>query len=197
MVFDYGKFRKAKAIEKANKCKWLLLEPNLTEESGIYILTRVDENNPAIRYAYIGQAKHILTRLAQHLVGYQHIDLSLKKRGLYDSKNLYGWQVSVALCDITDLDDLERSYITQYAELGYQLYNKTIGGQDEGKTAIESAVASPKGYYDGKKKGYADAKKYCRIMFIKYLDFTAKKDGKIFEKKYNEFKEWLKEDGNS
>lgn len=39
-------------------------------------MVRTDENG--FRYAYIGQAVHILTRLAQHLVGYQHIDLSLK-----------------------------------------------------------------------------------------------------------------------
>ena len=70
-------FKKAKAIEKKNKEKWLALNPALNEKSGIYLLTRRDANG--IKYAYVGQAKHILTRLAQHLVGYQHIDLSLKK----------------------------------------------------------------------------------------------------------------------
>ena len=89
---DYKKFRQAKAIEEKNKQKWLALNPKLDEDSGIYILIRQDENG--FKYAYIGQAKHILTRLAQHLTGYQHIDLSLKKHGLFDPKeNHYGWHV--------------------------------------------------------------------------------------------------------
>ena len=78
---DYKKFRQAKAIEAKNKRKWLALNPKLDESSGIYILRRQDENG--FRYAYVGQAKRILTRLSQHLSGYQHIDLSLKSHGLY------------------------------------------------------------------------------------------------------------------
>ena len=70
-------FRQAKAIESKNKKRLLAINPKLNEQSGIYFLTRVDEDG--FKYAYVGQAKHILTRLAQHLVGYQHIDLSLKK----------------------------------------------------------------------------------------------------------------------
>lgn len=27
------------------------------------------------------------------LVGYQHIDLSIKKHGLYSEENLYGWKI--------------------------------------------------------------------------------------------------------
>ena len=49
------------------------------EDSGIYVFTR-QENG--FKYAYVGQAKHILTRLAQHLNGYQHIDLSIKNTAL-------------------------------------------------------------------------------------------------------------------
>ena len=82
---DYKKFRQAKAIEAKNKQKWLALNPMLDESSGIYILTRQDENG--FRYAYVGQAKRILTRLSQHLSGYQHIDLSLKSHGLYSEDN--------------------------------------------------------------------------------------------------------------
>ena len=36
---------RAKAIEKKNKEKWLKLNPTLTEDSGIYVLTRKDEND--------------------------------------------------------------------------------------------------------------------------------------------------------
>ena len=72
---DYQKFKKAKAIEKKNKERLLKVNPKLNEDSGIYFLTRIDENG--FKYAYIGQAVHLITRLSQHLVGYQHIDLSL------------------------------------------------------------------------------------------------------------------------
>lgn len=68
-------------IEQKNKKKLLEVEPRLDDKSGIYFLTRTDENG--FKYAYIGQAKHILTRLSQHMVGYQHIDLSIKKHGFY------------------------------------------------------------------------------------------------------------------
>ena len=84
-------WKQVKAIESVNKKKFLELNNKLNNDSGIYILTRIDENG--FRYAYIGQAKHILTRLAQHMVGYQHIDLSLKNHGLYSDKNEYGWNV--------------------------------------------------------------------------------------------------------
>ena len=46
---DYKKFIQAKAIEAKNKQKWLALNPRLDESSGIYILTRQDENG--FRYA--------------------------------------------------------------------------------------------------------------------------------------------------
>ena len=75
---DYQKFKKAKAIEKKNKERLLKVNPKLNEDSGIYFLTRIDENG--FKYAYIGQAIHLITRLSQHLVGYQHIDLSLENR---------------------------------------------------------------------------------------------------------------------
>ena len=72
---DYNKFKQAKAIEAKNKKRLLEVNPYLNEGSGIYFLTRTDENG--FKYAYVGQAVHILTRLAQHMVGYQHIDLSI------------------------------------------------------------------------------------------------------------------------
>lgn len=70
-------YRKAMAIEAKNKKRILAVNPKVDDNSGIYFLIRMDEDG--ILYAYIGQAKHLLTRLAQHLSGYQHIDLSLKK----------------------------------------------------------------------------------------------------------------------
>ena len=58
--------------------------PKANENSGIYVFTR-EENG--FKFAYIGQAKHVITRLAQQLNSYQHIDLSLKKHGFYTLDN--------------------------------------------------------------------------------------------------------------
>ena len=68
------------AILKKNKEQWLQYY-SIKDESGIYILTRYDLDN-GFKFAYVGQAKKVLTRLAEHLMGYQHIDLSLKKHGI-------------------------------------------------------------------------------------------------------------------
>ena len=64
--------RKVKAIEAQNKKKILSVNPNVNDNSGIYFITRKDEDG--IKYAYVGQSNNILTRLAQHLAGYQHIN---------------------------------------------------------------------------------------------------------------------------
>lgn len=186
---------RAKMILETSKKRWLKINPNLTESSGIYILTRIDENG--IKYAYIGQAKHILTRLAQHLTQYQHIDLSLKKHKLFDeNKNPYGWQVDYYLTLESELDEYERKFIKEYAEKGYQLRNKTAGGQNVGKVGIDDNKAS-KGYYDGLKQGYKNCLKDIREYFEKYLTFSViddkkalKKNGEvkeIYSRKYVEF----------
>ena len=85
-------YRQIYARLNDSKDRILKVNSTVTEESGIYILTREDENG--FKYAYIGQAKHTLTRLAQHLQGYQHIDLSIKKHKLFDKeKNPQGWNI--------------------------------------------------------------------------------------------------------
>jgi hypothetical protein len=67
MSFNYKGFQRAKAIENANKRKLLALFPHLQERAGIYVLLRTNEEG--VKYAYVGQAKNVLTRLAQHLIG--------------------------------------------------------------------------------------------------------------------------------
>ena len=95
--------QKVKAIESQNKRKILSVNQNVDESSGIYFLTRADDNG--IQYAYIGQAKHLLTRLAQHLSGYQHIDLSLKKHGMFSEGNVYGWKINFLHYPEDELDE--------------------------------------------------------------------------------------------
>lgn len=178
-------YYRAKLILESNKKRWLKLNPNLPDSAGIYILTRVDE--AGLKYAYIGQAKHILTRLAQHLTQYQHIDLSLKKHKLYSENNPYGWKVDYCMTLEMELDEYERKFIREYAEKGYQLRNKTAGGQDVGKLGIDEIRAS-KGYHDGLKQGYQNCLRDIRVYFDKYLSFEIKKNKESL-KKSGEFKE--------
>ena len=166
-------WKQVKAIESVNKKKFLELNNELNNDSGIYMLTRIDENG--FKYAYIGQAKHILTRLAQHMVGYQLIDLSLKNHGLYSDKNEYGWNVIHYNCSEEELDDKEQYYIKEYADNGFQLRNKTSGSQGKGKTKINEFKPS-KGYQDGLKQGYKNASKEISNLFDKHLDYLKKSD---------------------
>ena len=144
--------RQRYAIESKNRKRLLEVNPSLTDESGIYFLTRTDENG--FRYAYIGQAVHILQRLAQHLVGYQHIDLSIKKHGLYADDNPHGWKIGFLNFPISELDKQEQHYIKAYADYGYQLRNKTSGSQGEGKAQIDE-YRPEKGIVTGKQIGRA------------------------------------------
>lgn len=143
-------YRKAMAIESKNKKRILEINPHVDDGSGIYFLTRMDEDG--IRYAYIGQAKHMLTRLAQHLSGYQHIDLSMKSHGLYSAENIYGWKIGFLHYPVDKLDKWEQYWIKCYADKGYQLRNKTAGGQGDGKKQI-AEYRPGKGYRDGLAQG--------------------------------------------
>lgn len=183
--------RKAKAIEANNKKRLLAVNPNLDERSGIYFLTRKDENG--FSYAYIGQAKKILTRLAQHLSGYQHIDLSLKKHGLYSSENVYGWKIGFNHYQIDKLDDAEQYYIRLYANNGYQLRNKTAGGQGEGKAKIDD-YRPAKGYRDGIAQGRKNLAKELTNIIDKHLCISIKeekKNNKVSIKAFEKFNDLL------
>lgn len=184
-------FRQIKAIEAKNKKRLLELNPNLDEASGIYILLREDENG--MKYAYIGQSKHILTRLAQHLVGYQHIDLSLKKHGFQSELNKYGWRVGFVHCPETELDEMEKKLIHSYASAGYQLRNKTAGGQGEGKTQIDDHRPA-KGYRDGLVQGRKALARELKHIIEKHLTVelkTEKKANKVSQKALEKFNDLL------
>ena len=188
---SYQHIAKAKAIEKKNKERWLGVNSSLDDDSGIYFLTREDENG--IKYAYIGQAKHILTRLAQHLDGYQHIDLSLKKHGLYSIGNPHGWRVGFLHCSVMDLDELEKDYIKMYANHGYQLRNKTAGGQGSGKSQIDE-YRPQKGYRDGIEQGRKAIARELKDIMDKHLTVelkTEKKANKTSQRMYEKFMELL------
>ena len=183
--------RKAKAKEAKNKKRLLAIDPYLDEGSGIYFLVRKDENG--IKYAYIGQAKHLLTRLAQHLSGYQHIDLSLKKHGLYSSENIYGWKIGFLHFQISELDFMEKKFIQMYSNNGYQLRNKTAGGQGEGKTQIDD-YRPAKGYRDGIAQGRKNLAKELTNIIDKHLCISLKeekKNNKVSIKAFEKFNDLL------
>lgn len=190
---SYQNIAKAKAIEAKNKKRLLEVNPKLDDKSGIYFLTRVDEDG--FKYAYIGQAKHILTRLAQHLVGYQHIDLSLKKHNLYSADNPYGWKIGFMHFPICQLDEKEQHYIKMYADNGYQLRNKTSGSQGVGKTQIDE-YRPQKGYRDGLKQGRLNLARELKGIIDKHLVVSLKPEkatNKVSIKQFEKFKELLEE----
>ena len=181
--------RQVKAIEAEYKRK-ILAVCDVPDRSGIYAFVRAENG---IRYAYVGQAKHLLTRLAQHLGGYsQHIDLSLKKRGLWGERNMTGWKIRFIECPEEELDAAEQRYIKEYANKGFQMYNSTIGGQGSGKVAL-GEQKSPKGYRDGLAQGWLNAQRYVARLFSKHLDYRQKSDkpNKNQEKAAKKFAEFL------
>lgn len=190
---NYQSIRQAKSIEQNNKKRLLEVNPKLDEESGIYFLTRIDENG--FKYAYIGQAVHILTRLSQHLVGYQHIDLSLKKHGLYANNNPCGWKIGFLHFPKSELDKQEQHYIKAYADYGYQLRNKTSGSQGEGKAQIDDYKPS-KGYRDGIQQGRKNLARELSNIAKKHLKIELREDkanNKVSQKQFEKFNELLKE----
>ena len=190
-------FKQIKAIEKSNKQRLLKLVPDLTEESGVYILTR-EENG--FKYAYIGQAKHLLTRLADHLKAScgiytkntQYIDNSITKHGLMTKDNPTGWDITAVKLDEAELDQTEQKLIKWYANAGYQLRNKTAGGQGEGK--FEIAETRPRRtYQEGVKQGYKKAQKEVAKLFEKNLTFSIQgKENKNKLKAYEKFEQFVR-----
>ena len=182
-----------KAIEKKNRERLLKVNPNLNDRSGIYFLTRTDEND--ISYFYIGQAVNIIQRMCGHLTGYQHIDLSVKKRGFYSEENPYGWKLNFINYPKSELDKMEQYWILEYTKKGYQCrYNKTAGGQGEGKEKINEFKPS-RGYRDGLKQGEKNLARELSSIAEKHLKIEIredKKNNKISQRQYEKFMDLLK-----
>ena len=195
---NYRNIVKAKAIEKQNKERLLKVNPKLNERSGIYCLRRTDENG--FRFAYIGQAVKILTRLASHMTGYeQHIDLSLRKHKLYDEqKNPHGWRVEFLNFPESELDEKEKYYIKLYADKGYQLRNVSLGGQGENRASGSIGERkAPKGYMQGIQQGKKVLARELSSIAEKHLKIEIredKKNNKVSQKQFEKFKELMNED---
>lgn len=183
--------RRIKAIEKANKERILKVNPNIPERSGIYFLLRKDED---FKFAYVGQAKNLLQRLAEHLRGYQHIDLSIKKHGLFSADNPTGWNIYYLEYAENELDEQEQRYIKSYANAGYQMRNHESGGK-AGKITLENRKAN-KTYQQGLAQGYLNARKDIKKLFDKHLAFSTKTNppNKNQEKAFEKFLAFIKID---
>ena len=182
-------YRQLYAIKKANKERILKVCPNCPERSGIYFLLREEGG---FKFAYIGKAKTLLSRLADHLQGYtQHIDRSLKKHGLWSEENPAGWTINFLEFSESELNEKEQYYIQKYANAGYQLRNVESGG-NLGKTDIGERKPAKK-YFDGVEQGKKNAQKFVANLFEKHLDYKPKKTPptKLQERAMQKFKDFL------
>lgn len=192
-------YRQIMAIKAENEKRILRVCPDAKKESGIYCFYRINEQG--FKFAYIGLAtKSVLTRLAEHLSGYnQHIDLSIRKYGLYDEeKNEYGYKIKVlCYCPADECNEKEQYYIKQYADEGWQLRNVTGGSQGEGKFNLNEGK-SPKGYREGLDKGYQNARRDVAKLFEKNLTYSINgKDGKFKQRAYEKFTEFINVNNNT
>ena len=160
--------------------------PNATHESGIYCFTRVDEDG--FKFAYVGLAsKSLLTRLGEHLVGYQHIDLSIKKHGLYSQENPHGYKVDILCkCPAEECNEKEQYYIKKAADAGFQLKNSTTGSQGKGKKGLENG-RPVRGYWDGVSQGEKRLAQELKHIIDTHLVISLKKETKTSRKALEKF----------
>lgn len=181
---------KAKAIEAYNRKQLLKVNPDLTDESGIYFLTRIQPEG------YIGQARHITQRLCQHMAGYdQYIDRSIRAHGLYSEDNPYGYKVNFLPFPENKLDEMEQYYIQKYLDNGYRLKNKTAGSQGVGKVKIADFKPA-KGYRDGIAQGRKSLARELSSIIDKHLTVELKpekQNNKTSQKMFEKFKGLLEE----
>jgi hypothetical protein len=99
--------------------------------------------------------------------------LSIKKHGLWSEKNPTGYKIHFLEFAENMLDEMEKKYIKQYANAGYQMRNSTAGSQGKGKHGLDNARPS-RGYYDGIEQGYKNAQRYVADLFTKHLAYKPK-----------------------
>ena len=85
---------------------------------------------------------------------------------------------------------MERFYIKQAADEGYQLKNANKGSQGNGKKGLESGRPA-KTYHDGLKQGYLNARREVAHWFDLHLNVSMKKPTKNAEKAYKKFLEFI------
>ena len=110
-------------------------------------------------------------------------------------ENPYGWKLVFNTCKKEDLDENEKATIKHYAEKGFQLYNKTAGGQGTGKAKINE-YRPPKTYHDGILQGKKMLARELANIAEKHLEIgikEGKKGNKISINALHKFNELLDE----
>ena len=193
---QYRNIAKAKAIGQKTRERLLKVDRKLNDNPGIYFLLR-QENG--FKFAYIGQARtSVMQRLCSHMAGYQqHIDLSLKRHGLYSEDNPTGWRVEFLNFPSEQLDELEKTYIKQYADAGYQLRNVSVGGQGSERDSGQIGERKPaKGYMQGVQHGKQVLARELSSIIDKHLTVTLREDktnNKTSQRMLEKFKELIDE----
>lgn len=140
------------------------------KKSGIYRWCRFDEHG---QYCwYVGKAKNILRRTAQHIIDSQsHLDKSIKKHGFCDKKNNpNGWWLEIVMrCKETELDNLEQYCIELERQGGGIMYNVESGG-----TTGKTIIGERKQRRDVKWK--AEAKNKVLADYREYFDLQPKEN---------------------
>ena len=165
--------------------------PTCPERPGIYAFSRTDQET-GLRFCYIGQAsKSILARCAQQLQEYDHIALSLKKRGFYNATdNAGGWMLTYWDCPVGGLNEAEQTVIKTWADNGYQLFNRTGGSQGNGKVVFDNKRQS-KTYREGLAQGSTNARREVAHWFSMHLNVSMKKPTKNAEKALAKFEDFI------
>lgn len=167
----------------------IISESIQTKQPGIYLFERTDENG--VTFFYCGQAKNIFQRIVSHWNGYQHIDISMRKRKFKSDENPHGWAFCILeYCPVEKLDEREQYWILEQMRHGKQTYNVTYGSQTDGKKNIKEGK-TPRGYFDGKEAGYLMARREVAHLFSLHLNVSMKKKTKNAEKAYKKFLEFI------
>lgn len=141
------------------------------KKSGIYIWYRYNEDG--VYCWYIGKAKNLLQRTAQHIIdGQSHLDKSIKKHGISKTPFGDGWHLHILeVCEEKDLDELEQYYIKdkQKRVPNGKMYNIESGG-----TTGKTIIGERKQRRDVKWK--AEAKKKVLADYREYFDLQPKEN---------------------
>lgn len=154
------------------------------KKSGIYLWERYNEED---KYCwYVGQAKNILRRTAQHIVdGQSHLDKSIKAHGLTNDQvlNPKKWSIGILqLCEPSDLDVQEQYFIAKWKRNNPNgiMYNVESGG-----TTGKTIIGEKKQRRDVKWR--AEARTKVLAEYREYFDLEPK-DSAFKKNGYNELK---------
>ena len=101
-------------------------------------------------------------------------------------ENPNGWDINFIRCDVSELDKREQYFIKMYANSGWQLRNKTLGGQGEGKAGLDNAK-QPKTYTEGKAYGRKQVLAEIKHIVDLHLVVAVKRDNKNDKKALDKF----------